>query len=317
MAEQKISELTELATVADGDLVAIVDDPSGTPTTKKITKKNLVTGIVNADIAAGASIADSKLASTFLKNVVEDTTPTLGGQLSANANSILWDEGADGITTAQVNDQLVHTINDNDSGAGVKIENSFGSMQFINSTGIASSFRPEMLFDITGPTLNTLWENQIAPADDTGTVPVILISGRQNDSTPLTTRPLLHLRNATGKFLEVTAAGVFDFQGNTLQGVTFDANGTNNTLSNVDVADLADGTDGELITWDASGNPATVAVGTSGQVLTSNGAGAAPTFQNNAAGFADPMTTRGDVIIRDATNTTTRLAIGTNAQVLT
>lgn len=59
---------------------------------------------------------------------------------------------------------------------------------------------------------------------------------------------------------------------------TFDANATGNSLSNVDVADLAVGTDGELITWDAAGNPATVSVGTAGQVLTSNGAGAAPTF---------------------------------------
>jgi hypothetical protein len=44
-------------------------------------------------------------------------------------------------------------------------------------------------------------------------------------------------------------------------------------------SDLADGTDGELITWDAAGAADTVAAGTSGQVLTSNGAGAAPTFQ--------------------------------------
>lgn len=65
----------------------------------------------------------------------------------------------------------------------------------------------------------------------------------------------------------------------TLTNKTFDANGTGNSLSNVDVADLAAGTDGELITWDASGNPTTVAVGTSGHVLTSNGTGAAPTFQ--------------------------------------
>jgi len=43
--------------------------------------------------------------------------------------------------------------------------------------------------------------------------------------------------------------------------------------------DLANGTDGELITWDASGVIAAVATGTSGQVLTSNGAGTAPTFQ--------------------------------------
>jgi len=47
----------------------------------------------------------------------------------------------------------------------------------------------------------------------------------------------------------------------------------------VDVAMLSNGTDGELITWDASGVADTVAVGTAGQVLTSNGTGAAPTFQ--------------------------------------
>ena len=50
------------------------------------------------------------------------------------------------------------------------------------------------------------------------------------------------------------------------------------TLS-VLVSELANGTDGELITWDTAGVAATVAVGTAGQVLTSNGAGAAPTFQ--------------------------------------
>lgn len=52
------------------------------------------------------------------------------------------------------------------------------------------------------------------------------------------------------------------------------------------VADLRVGTDGELITWDASGDPAVVAVGTSTHVLTSNGAGAAPTFQAAGGGGA-------------------------------
>ena len=50
------------------------------------------------------------------------------------------------------------------------------------------------------------------------------------------------------------------------------------------IAQLANGTDGELITWDASGVPATVAVGTAGHVLTSNGIGAAPTFQAVSGG---------------------------------
>ena len=53
------------------------------------------------------------------------------------------------------------------------------------------------------------------------------------------------------------------------------------TIANdaVTLAKMASGTDGNLITYDASGDPAAVATGTATQVLTSNGAGAAPTFQ--------------------------------------
>jgi hypothetical protein len=54
----------------------------------------------------------------------------------------------------------------------------------------------------------------------------------------------------------------------------------------VTVPKLSTGTDGELITWDASGNPTTVPVGTAADVLTSNGPGAAPTFQTPAGGGA-------------------------------
>ena len=52
----------------------------------------------------------------------------------------------------------------------------------------------------------------------------------------------------------------------------------------ISLAKIASGTDGELITWDASGNPAAVAVGTATHVLTSNGAGYAPTFQAAGGG---------------------------------
>ena len=43
--------------------------------------------------------------------------------------------------------------------------------------------------------------------------------------------------------------------------------------------DIADGTAGELMTWDAGGVASLVPTGTATDVLTSNGAGAAPTFQ--------------------------------------
>lgn len=93
--------------------------------------------------------------------------------------------------------------------------------------------------------------------------------------------------------------GSFDFFSGTINNFVFDANGTGNSLSNVDVADLANGTDGELITWNSSGVAATVGAGTSAQVLTSNGAGAAPTFQAAAGGgltFAKIVKTADDTV---------------------
>jgi hypothetical protein len=52
----------------------------------------------------------------------------------------------------------------------------------------------------------------------------------------------------------------------------------------VSLAKMASGTDGQIITYDASGNPSAVGPGTDGQVLTSTGAGSPPAFEDAAAG---------------------------------
>ena len=49
--------------------------------------------------------------------------------------------------------------------------------------------------------------------------------------------------------------------------------------SQITLAKMASGTDGNIISYDASGDPVAVATGTSGQVLTSAGAGSPPTFE--------------------------------------
>ena len=57
----------------------------------------------------------------------------------------------------------------------------------------------------------------------------------------------------------------------------------------VTLGKMSDGTDGQLITWDASAVIATVPTGGATQVLTSQGAGAEPVFQDvvdNAAAMA-------------------------------
>ena len=65
---------------------------------------------------------------------------------------------------------------------------------------------------------------------------------------------------------------------------TFDANATGNLLSNVDVADLANGVPGRLITWNSSNVAETVLTGLSGQVLKSQGANNVPIFSDASAG---------------------------------
>jgi hypothetical protein len=52
----------------------------------------------------------------------------------------------------------------------------------------------------------------------------------------------------------------------------------------VTLAKMAPGTDGNIISYDASGDPVAVATGSAGQVLTSAGAGAPPTFQTPTVG---------------------------------
>jgi hypothetical protein len=61
----------------------------------------------------------------------------------------------------------------------------------------------------------------------------------------------------------------------------------------VGLAQMASGTDGNIITYDTSGNPAAVATGSDGQVLTSAGADAVPAFEAAAAGGKILQVTQG------------------------
>lgn len=67
----------------------------------------------------------------------------------------------------------------------------------------------------------------------------------------------------------------------------------------VSLAKMAAGTAGNLISYDAAGDPVAVATGTAGQVLTSNGAGLPPTFQ---AGGGVSALTDSQFFVGDAGN---------------
>ena len=73
----------------------------------------------------------------------------------------------------------------------------------------------------------------------------------------------------------------------------------------VTLAKMASGTDGNIISYDASGNPVAVATGNAGQVLTSAGAGAPPTFAAAAGGgkILQAVTTFNNTHISQSNNT--------------
>lgn len=71
---------------------------------------------------------------------------------------------------------------------------------------------------------------------------------------------------------------------------------------------------GDILYGSASNVYSSLPIGSTNQVLTV--VGGVPTWQNNAAGFADPMTTAGDMIYRNGSNVTTRLPRGSAGQLL-
>ena len=71
----------------------------------------------------------------------------------------------------------------------------------------------------------------------------------------------------------------------------------------ISLAKLAGGTDGNVISYDASGNPVAIATGSDGQVLTSTGAGSPPAFESVSAG----------VSLSGTTNNTVATVTGSNA----
>ena len=68
----------------------------------------------------------------------------------------------------------------------------------------------------------------------------------------------------------------------------------------VSLAKMASGTDGQVITYDASGNPSAVGPGTDGQVLTSTGAGSPPAFEDAGGGASTLISTAN---VSDGTST--------------
>mgnify|MGYP003342653205 FL=1 len=147
MANKKITQLTDLPTPAGADILAIVDDVAGTPTTKKVTATNLMTlapvqsvagrtgtVVLDADDISDASTTNKFVTSTDITNLGNLSGTNTGDQdLSSYLQSVsagdLTDGNFDGTAIsgfdASINDQTgtTYTLVAGDNGKVVVLDN--------------------------------------------------------------------------------------------------------------------------------------------------------------------------------------------------
>ena len=104
MVDKKITALTELITPAAADVVAMVDDPAGSPVTKKITYANLESNL--SITASQVSDFDTEVSnnSAVSANTAKNTnvpTALSTGTVGGTSYGITSDSGTDDVVLAQ------------------------------------------------------------------------------------------------------------------------------------------------------------------------------------------------------------------------
>ena len=87
MADRKITELTALTSANQKDLFYVVDDPSGTPVSKKISLYNLFGGVPANTSITGTLTASGNTTLSGAKTIVSQGQVTLVSSTSVGSNN--------------------------------------------------------------------------------------------------------------------------------------------------------------------------------------------------------------------------------------
>jgi hypothetical protein len=92
MADKKITALTALSSLSDDDLFVVVDDPSGTPTSKKITAANVKSGLapLASPTFTGTPAAPTAAADTDTTQVATTAYVVAQGYLKSSTASTTY-----------------------------------------------------------------------------------------------------------------------------------------------------------------------------------------------------------------------------------
>ena len=89
MADKKVTQLTELTTTNDEDQLLIVDDPNGTPVSKRVTVKSFFSTVpANTSFTANVTVSGNKvLLASNLVTTKATTVNTMITTLKSNPSS--------------------------------------------------------------------------------------------------------------------------------------------------------------------------------------------------------------------------------------
>jgi hypothetical protein len=140
MADKKVSALTALTNMSSDDLMLVVNDPSGSPASRKITHANFFANVHTvSDFTSNVTISSTKL--TVSANT------TLNGKLVNGSNTIIGSNGRihanNAISTGTITQAML-------SGAATGVSNSFLTSTYVTNTEFQS------YQTITNVTLTTL-----------------------------------------------------------------------------------------------------------------------------------------------------------------
>ena len=233
--------------------------------------------------------ATSLVTQQSVKAYVDAQTHEAGDILGVTAGTGLTGGGTSGTVTVDVIGGTGITANANDIAIDSTVATLTGTQTLTNKTLTAPALGTPASGVLTNCTAlpaaqvaqGTMASGMVLVAPVLGTP----ASGALTNCTALPAAQVAQGTMASGMVLVAPALGT------PASGVATNLSGTAASLTAGTVSDnaitlakMAAGTDGNLISYDTNGDPAAVATGTATHVLTSNGAGAAPTFQAPAGG---------------------------------
>jgi len=177
MADKKITELSELTALADVDLFVVVDDPAGTPITKKISARNVfgngasftttasnpaatvLRSTLTANVNADSSTANTIIAADFLVNATATSANSHNqfamratSRLAAAESKVALEHAAAKLvldvgpaTTVVANTSVLRLLVAN---TGTRVSNVESFISFGDAAANSTSAQTKYLFDI-------------------------------------------------------------------------------------------------------------------------------------------------------------------------